>query len=253
MDTLIRARKEAINLLQQEYSSEIVPAHLSTKILRHIKNITGCSNPFREIKRKEIDFAKKFSNMSANLPQNLISLIEFSAIGNTLDFFKKPESLLETIDKFPGFARENVDIFAERLTKTKRILFLADNAGECFFDEPLVTFLNKRAEVTYVVKGLPVQNDMTYEDLEYASMANRMGRILSTEDDSVGIDIKTASNQILEELNKSDLIVTKGMGNYETLSELPYTDKTFYILMAKCRPVASSLHVPLNSYVAIFG
>ncbi|MGQ9515607.1 MAG: damage-control phosphatase ARMT1 family protein [Thermoproteota archaeon] len=248
---LKRSRKEAISILQREYSREIVPAHLSTKILRHLKEVTGCANPFKEIKFKEIEFAKRFRDMAGEPPKNLRSLVEFSAIGNTLDFFKKPESILKKINRFPGFAREDIKIFAEKLYSAKRIVFLADNAGECFFDEPLVNFLNERTEVTYVVKGSPVQNDMTYEDLVYANMADRMGRILSTGDDAVGVDIKTVSNRILEEMDRSDLIIAKGMGNYETLSELPCTERVFHILMAKCRPVALSLQIPLNSYAAI--
>ena len=43
----------------------------------------------------------------------------------------------------------------------------------------------------------------------------------------------------------------KGMGNYETLSELPIRGKIAYCLMAKCQPIADSLRVPLNSYVAM--
>jgi uncharacterized protein with ATP-grasp and redox domains len=47
------------------------------------------------------------------------------------------------------------------------------------------------------------------------------------------------------------LIFAKGMGYYEALSELPKQGKFFYCLMAKCKPVADSLGVPMNSYMAM--
>ncbi|MBO3802872.1 MAG: DUF89 family protein [Candidatus Brockarchaeota archaeon] len=250
-EVLRRSRKEALSLLRDEYSSETVPAELSTKILRFLKGATGCCNPFEEIKRREIDFAKKIVRTAGRPPPDFRSLVEFSAVGNTLDFFKKPESLLGMVGKFPGFAKEDISAVAGKLPSSRKILFLADNAGECFFDEPLVAFLAERAEVTYVVKGSAVQNDMTYGDLEYAGLSDRMGRILTTGDDAVGINFRTASRRFLEELEGSDLVFAKGMGNYETLSELPARGKVFHILMAKCRPVASSLRTGVNSYLAV--
>jgi len=244
------ARRDAIDILEREYNDEVVPANLSTNILRAVKAITGNPDPFIEVKRKEIDFARKVSSLIGP-PQDLRSMVEYSALGNTLDFFKEPDSLLEMADGFPGFAHDDIDELAERLPSAREILYLADNAGECFFDSPLVTYLAKDAEVTYVVKGSSAQNDITYDDLVYAGLANRMGKVLTTGDDAIGIDLATASEELSLMLQSSDLIIAKGMGNYETLSELPFRNKVLYVLMAKCGPVASSLHAPINSYLAI--
>jgi len=46
-------------------------------------------------------------------------------------------------------------------------------------------------------------------------------------------------------------VLAKGMGYWETLSELPAQGRVFHLLKAKCQPVADSLHVALNSYVAL--
>jgi len=245
-----RARQEAIDILEREFNSDVVPAILSTNILRALKAITGNPDPFVEVKRKEIDFAREASSR-INPPKNLRSMVEYSALGNTLDFFKEPESLLEKVDRFPGFVHDDVDEFAGRLPSARKILYLADNAGECFFDNPLVAYLAKDKEVTYVVKDSSAQNDITYDDLEYAGLLNRMGKVITTGDDAIGIDLATASEEMARMLQTSDLIIAKGMGNYETLSELPISDKILHLLMAKCEPVASSLNAPKNSYLAI--
>lgn len=251
-DLLKSARQQAIGILQSGYSDAVVPAHLSTRILRELKEITGNLDPFRDVKHKEMDFARTIASR-INPPSNLKSLMEFAALGNTLDFFKEPKSLLEVIDGFPGFIQDDVSAFAEKLHRARKILYLADNAGECFFDIPLIKYLARYAEVMYVVKDSSAQNDITYEDLEYAGLSNMMDKVMTTGDDAIGIDLMTASKEIMRELENSDLIVAKGMGNYETISEIPIRSKTLYVLMAKCRPVASSLHVPLNSYLAVMG
>lgn len=246
-----RVRQDAFRILEREYNDNVVPAKLSTHILRALKAITRNPDPFADVKRREIDFAREASSRM-NPPMNLRSLMEYSAMGNTLDFFKEPESLLKMVDGFPGFAHDDVDEFAGRLTSARKILYLADNAGECFFDGPLVACLAKDKEITYVVKDSSAQNDITCDDLEYAGLLNRMGRVITTGDDAIGIDLATASEEMARMLQSSDLIIAKGMGYYETLSELPIRDKILHLLMAKCVPVASSLNVPINSYLAIY-
>jgi len=246
-----RVRRDAIDILEREYNDNVVPAKLSTHILRALKAITGNPDPFAEAKRKEIDFAREASSR-INPLRNLRSLVEYSALGNTLDFFREPESLLKMADRFPGFAHDDLDEFAGRLPSARKILYLADNAGECFFDGPLVACLAKDKEVTYVVKDSSAQNDITYDDLAYAGLLNQMGKVITTGDDAIGIDLATASEEVARMLQTSDLIIAKGMGNYETLSELPIRYKILHVLMAKCGPVASSLNAPINSYLAIF-
>jgi uncharacterized protein with ATP-grasp and redox domains len=56
--------------------------------------------------------------------------------------------------------------------------------------------------------------------------------------------------QKTEKIKQADIIIAKGMGYYETFTALPqFKNKVFYLLMAKCIPVAKSLKVNLNSYV----
>jgi hypothetical protein len=247
-----RARQQALGILQRCFSSDVVPAHLSTEILRALKVFTGSPDPFKGVKRREIDLARRVSSQ-IRPSQGLRSLVEYAALGNTLDFFKEPESLLETAGRFPGFARDDVDLLTDELHNARKILYLADNAGECYFDEPLVSHLARGAAVTFAVRSTSAQNDLTYDDLVYAGLADKFGEVITTGDDAIGVDQTTSSQRLIDELQTSDLVIAKGMGNYETLTELSFRTGTFYILMAKCRPVASSLGVPVDSYVAALG
>jgi uncharacterized protein with ATP-grasp and redox domains len=130
-------------------------------------------------------------------------------------------------------------------------LYLADNTGEVFFDLPLLQWMRRYTSVTYVVKALPVQNDLTLEEIRQAGLEDELNPVITTGTATPGIDFAQASEQFIEEYNTADLIFAKGMGYYESLSELPATGKVLHCLVAKCGPVAGSLDVPLNSYVAM--
>jgi uncharacterized protein with ATP-grasp and redox domains len=150
-----------------------------------------------------------------------------------------------------NFVINDVEQFEAKLKKSSRLLYLADNAGEVFFDLPLLRLLRKRASVAYVVKSAPVQNDITLDDIRMAGIEDELGEVLTTGTATPGIDFSLASVGFKKEFDSADLIFAKGMGYYESLSELPAKGIVFYCLRAKCQPVADSLNVPLNSYVAM--
>jgi hypothetical protein len=119
------------------------------------------------------------------------------------------------------------------------------------FDLPLVRRLRDFAPVTYVVKESPVQNDITLADLERFGMSRKLSRVITTGTDTPGVDMAIASAEFKAEFEAAGLVLAKGMGYWETLSELPAQGKVFYLLKAKCQPVARSLDTPLDSYVAL--
>jgi len=104
--------------------------------------------------------------------------------------------------------------------------------------------------VTYVVKQSPVQNDVCLEDVDRFGFRAQLPRIITTGTDTPGVDMEQASQEFKAEFAAADLVLAKGMGYWETLSELPGQGKVFYLLKAKCQPVARSLNVPVDSYVA---
>ena len=101
------------------------------------------------------------------------------------------------------------------------------------------------------MKESPVQNDITIADLDRFKMSRDLSRVISTGTDTPGVDMAMASAEFKDEFKNADLVLAKGMGYWETLSELPAEGKVFYLLKAKCQPVAKSLGVPLNSCVAL--
>jgi uncharacterized protein with ATP-grasp and redox domains len=150
-----------------------------------------------------------------------------------------------------SFVVDDSEHLEAKLRNASHVLYLADNAGELYFDLPLVKWMRQFAQVIYVVKPSPVQNDLTLEDVKRSGLEGELGRVMSTGVASPGIVFPLASAEFKREFRSADLVFAKGMGHYEALSELPSEGRFFYCLKAKCQPVAHSLGVPLDSYVAM--
>jgi len=246
------ATKAGLNTLDMIFSYDRVATEIATEVHRVIKRLTRNRDPYREMKAKELGMSQRlFGEVCSYYGEDLRSCVRLSTLGNTIDFFKEPDRVREEMKKPVEFAIDQIDEFEKKLMGAKNVLYLADNAGECFFDLPLVNKIREKAHVIYVVKGAPVQDDITLGDLSQAGLMEEIGEVITTGSDAVGVDFSSASEEFKTQFELADLVFAKGMGNYETLSELPICGKIAYCLMAKCQPIADSLKVPLNSYVVM--
>jgi hypothetical protein len=250
--TKARAVEQSLKVLKDEFCLDKISIVIATKIHDTIKRITGNPDPYREMKDKEIAFARELSKqMAPEYGDGFGSYLKFAALGNTIDFFRPLEAIKEGIKKRVDFVIDDSKRFEAKLKHASKVLYLADNAGEVFFDLPLVRWMRQFARVIYVVKAAPVQDDLTLEDIRHAGLEAEMGEIMTTGTATPGIDFSVASAEFKREFDTADLVFAKGMGYYESLSELPAEGRVLYCLRAKCQPVADSLKVPLNSYVAM--
>jgi uncharacterized protein with ATP-grasp and redox domains len=246
-----RALSESLEILRDDFSMDCVSIVVATKIHDAVKRVTGNSDPYREMKDKEIEVARRLSKQIKVEDDYFTSCLKFAALGNTIDFFRPLDIIQQDMKEPVNFAIDDSEKFEAKLKHTKKVLYLADNAGEVFFDLPLITWMRKRTSVAYVVKSAPVQDDITVEDIRRTGLEAELGEILTTGTATPGVDFSQASAEFIHEFDSADVIFAKGMGYYESLSELPAEGKIFYCLRAKCQPVADSLKVPLNSFVAM--
>ncbi len=269
-----RAIAEATRILDNEFSYNQLSVVIATKIHKVIKNVTHNPDPYQTMKEKEMAIAQelypelslraeamslraKRGNLIARRQRSNLYEDDFSnclklaAAANAIDFFREPDLIKEDMRKPVNFAIDDSQQFETRLKSASKVLYLADNAGEIYFDLPLVKWMRRFADVIYVVKPSPVQNDAALEDIRNAGLESEFGEVITTGVASPGVVFSLASEEFKREFESADLILAKGMGHYESLSELSRQGKFFYCLMAKCQPVADSLGVPLNSYVAM--
>jgi len=247
----IRATDGGLKILGDNFSLDSVSIVVATKIHDAVKSITGNTDPYRQMKDKDIAVARELSKQIKVEHDSFRSCLKFAALGNTIDFFRPLDVIRQDMKGQVNFAIDDSERFEARLKHARRVLYLADNAGEVFFDLPLLTWMRRWASVAYVVKAAPVQDDVTLEDIRRVGLEAELGEIMNTGTATPGIDFSLASAEFKREFNSADLIFAKGMGYYESLSELPAEGRVFHCLRAKCQPVADSLGVPINSYVAM--
>jgi uncharacterized protein with ATP-grasp and redox domains len=253
-----RAIREAMKILDNEFSSSRLSLGIAAKIHKIVREVTHNPDPYRTMKEREMTLARELypelslRAMRSNLHEDeLRGHLQLAAAANALDFFKDPNSIKDDVREPVSFVIDDSGHLEAKLRDASKVLYLADNAGELCFDLPLVKWMEQFAQVIYVVKPSPVQNDLTLEDVKRSGLEAEFGRVMSTGVASPGIVFPLASAEFKREFESADLVLAKGMGHYEALSEFPPEGRVFYCLKAKCQPVADSLGVPLDSYVAM--
>ncbi len=247
-----RAIEKGLKLLEREFSTDKPSISTATPLHRVVRAVTGNPDPYSRMKEAEVRMARSLrKTWKANLEGSLREHLILAVRGNNIDFFKEMNEIEEGLAQLVKFAIDDIARFERKLRETKEMFYLADNAGEVFFDIPLVKKLESFSSVTYVVKESPVQNDVTLADLKRYRLEKELPRVMTTGTDTPGVDMELASVEFKAAFEATPLVLAKGMGYWETLSELPPQGKVFYLLKAKCQPVADSLGVALDSYVAL--
>ena len=248
-----RTIKEVMKLLNREFRPTTVPADIGTKRDRLIKKLTSNNDPYKISKKmsnekamKLFPYAKKLVEKGYNQQERFKKACLCAIVGNILEFdIPGHRFTFKTLTKsFRDAAKDlvvdDVDKAYEIARNTKGVLYLADNSGEIVFDTLLVEQLkNMGLKVTYVVKGGPVLNDATLEDVEPSGMNKLADKIITTGTDAVGLLPKEVSKEFLKFYGDAEIVFAKGMGYAETLTELNLTKPHFLLFRTKCNPVAN--------------
>ncbi|MDH7564068.1 MAG: ARMT1-like domain-containing protein [Candidatus Bathyarchaeota archaeon] len=259
-----RAMTDLLRLLSREFRPTAVPADLGTKRDRLIKRITGNDDPYKRIKRisnekalKLLPYTRKLVEAGYNQQDRFRNACLAAMVGNTIEF-DIPGHKVTFNDLKKNFRDAKKDLCIddtgkayEIAKKSQRVLYLTDNAGEIVFDTLLVEQLkNMGLNVVVAVKGGPIINDATLEDVEASKMNAIADKVITTGTDSVGLSLKEASKEFLEAYDDVDMVFAKGMGYAETLTELKLKKPHLLLFRTKCNPVANYFIVPKEKNVA---
>ena len=246
-----RARQAALEIIRQEFRPEAIPAVIATRFHHAIMAHTGNPDPFAAQKTAATAYlGRLYQGVAANYGEDLASLLKLAALGNAIDFFRDEAEVLRELTSRMEFGFSDLDHFRRQLAGPPGLLlYLADNAGEQFFDQPLVAHLRRLGwQVLYAVKAGPIQNDLTREDLYASGLGAALEPVTDIGVRTVGLELDQAGPAFLELFAAARLILAKGMGYFETLSHLP-DSRLYFLLQAKCQPVAAALGVARGAFV----
>ncbi len=241
-----------------DYSRKSVD--IASEVHRASYSILG-KDPYHDLKIRADDVAGRFMDFAQDYVDSsedkLRASVMVAVIGNIMDFGSTggidDPSVFESIFQDlidQGLGMDDTDRIGSILDKPGTIVYMFDNCGESQLDKIFIRYLRSRGKrVVGVVRGEPILNDVTMEDAIRSGLDKELDRILTTGTFYVGIDWNDVPEDVMEEINSCDMIIAKGMGNYESLSEEDLPVPIAHILRSKCVPVANSIGVPLNQNV----
>lgn len=246
-------------ILCSEFRKGAVANEIGTKIHRTIKKETGNLDPYHDLREKSDEIAMQFLPKVEKRLENDKSLknyLKAAIAGNVLDFgalgLKTDiEGLvMSTVEK--DLAIDHTSQLEVELKKAETVLYLADNVGEIVFDKLLIKKLKEYGvEVTVALKKYPILNDACMKEALDVGL-DEVARLTTTGTDSIGVIYHDLSDEFKQEFEEADLVIAKGLGNYEGLGEMDLDDKpVFCLLNAKCQPVARDIGVELGENVVL--
>lgn len=253
-------QKEVVQAILREFSNigwNEVPLDLSYIIQRVVREVTGISDPYKEIKRRSnrimMENYHKIKRIVMKSPDPLETAVKLSIAGNMIDF--GPYSNVDLMKPLERASEElainDYSLFRDSVLSANTILYFLDNAGEIVLDKILIETMNMVRgkpfdEVCLIVKESPLVNDATLEDLEEVKVHDIPRVSVRLIGDGKGEAPCFKSDEVKSWIRKYDLTIFKGQANFEAFKDVP---KAFFMLVAKCNVVAEALGVSVGSLV----
>ena len=241
-----------------DYSRKSVD--IATEVHRASYDVLG-RDPYHDLKVRADEIAGKFMNLAQRYVDDsedkLRACIMVAVIGNIMDFGtpgaidtpEQFESMFEDLLR-QGLGRDDIDRIRETLDRPGTIVYMFDNCGEAQLDKLLLRYLRSHGKrVVGMVRGEPILNDVTLEDAKRIGLDKEVDLMLTTGTFYVGVDWRKVPDDLMKEIEGCDMIIAKGMGNYESLSDEELPVPIVHVLRTKCVPVAQSMGLELNQNV----
>jgi hypothetical protein len=257
------ALKAACKVFGEQYTGNECSADIATEVHRAAYKAMGTKDPYSKVKRQSNEVAKgllpKARRILAGSRDKLTTAMRLSIIGNILDFgigmkYHGPKDLIKHFDSLynEGLGHSDIPKFKHLLKKGARVVYFTDNCGEIIFDGLLFQVLRDMGvKVTVVAKGEPILTDATVEDIKRYGIDKLVDEVLDTGTFAVGVDLKRLPKKVWRRVREADLIISKGMANYESFSHSKI-HPIVHMLRTKCIPVAESMGMPKDISVIAY-
>ena len=259
-ETLAKMLAIKDELLAEFGDERVKPTHMGTMLTR-IMPLIGTDDPYRDVKadynRLLLDRERECLDQIAAADDPFQLALRYAAAGNLIDFGAKntftQADVTSLLDRVPDitFAIDDSAALLERVRSARSVMYLGDNCGEIVLDKILIEQMrreNPDVRVTFGVRGGPIINDVTVVDAEQVGMGE-VARVLPS-----GVAVPTtvleeSTEEFRRAFYEADVVISKGMGNFETLGEGCGREDVFFLLMTKCELVADIVGAPLLALV----
>jgi uncharacterized protein with ATP-grasp and redox domains len=239
-----------------EFRLDASPPEMARTIYRVVRETTGLDDPYLQIKEQSNRFAMgiydKLIRKRENSTHSLLTSVELAIAGNIIDYgVKNSLNVNQELERILSDEQQKIqheeagffqfNAFKAALKQAKNILYLADNAGEIVFDRVLLEVILEeypKTKIWFAVKDKPAINDALIQDAVDCGIPE-VAQVISSGSDAPGTLLPFCSKSFRKIFQDADMVISKGQGNYETLSgeERPI----FFLLLAKCPVIADHI------------
>ncbi len=248
---LAAARAAAALLPQMDMA--LTPPENAVALYATIAGITGCADPYLAIKKISNEQALALlPDLMREVEQSkrpLLAALRLAIAGNIIDYGAMHsfdvDAAMQRVRLMPLVIDDSRQLYEQVccLPAGARVLYLADNCGEIVYDLLVLRGLAELGlDITVAVKAGPIINDALVSDT-IACRLDRYARIISNGTACPGTPLASCSREFMEVFHGADLILAKGQGNFETLSEAvsEIAADIFFLLTVKCPVVGTHL------------
>lgn len=245
--------REVLLLLGKADLSQSPPS-LAQDIHRHLRMVMANDDPYRTAKDRENQMAlhllPELRAIVSEASHPLEVAVRLAIAGNVIDMGTAADVTESSLRQAINQALEEPlagdhEEFYRALEGAASILYLADNAGEIVFDRLLVEQLGPQ-RMTVAVRGAPVLNDATLADVCAVGL-DGIVEVIDNGSDAPGTILSDCSQEFRRRFAESDLVIAKGQGNFESLSDEP--GNIFFLFKIKCQVIADQVGIPIDTHV----
>jgi len=238
------------------YSLNFTPPQIAKDTYKLIEEITNNNDPLKKAKELSIQEAKSFKptlyEEIKKSDDKLLTALKIAVAGNVIDFGAKEQiPLKDILDKIfhTSFKIDNYEKLKNKLQIAKKVVILGDNCGENIFDVILADVLKSLydIEIFYFVRGKPIINDVTIVEANQSDMP-KFAEVIDTGVPTPGYDLKYANKISKKIFDDADVVISKGMGNFESLFGMTNRE-IFYLFVVKCNVVASAVDCEVGDLI----
>ncbi len=238
-----------VERLSQDFSYSNTPPEIAANVYEIMAEIANKQDLYDEVKKLSTQKAQSFIPFlkeKLHTSQNkLLTATKIAVAGNVIDLAAQVAfSLDDELSKIfhTEFGHDDFEVLEEMLSNAAKVVILGDNVGEHIFDYLFIQTLKElypNAVYTYMVRGKPIINDVTMKEAKEAGF-DTLCNLVDSGVNTPGFAYNRASKEAKTLFDEADVVISKGMGNYESLSPT-HRDKVCFLLKVKCNVVASSL------------
>lgn len=243
----------------KNFSFSKTPVEVATPLYEEIALLAQKEDLYKEAKllatKQAIEMLPKLEMMISTASNQLLAAGKMAVAGNVIDLATEHEfDLTEIVDSVlhAQFGRDDFELLFADLSKAKTLLYLADNAGEHIFDSLFLKKLNEvypSLKITYMTRGNAIINDVTLEEAQ-ADGLDKYAILKSSGMRTPGFILANASSDVALEFKDADVVIAKGMGNFETMTEINVR-AVYHLFKVKCSVVSSFVNFPVGTFMSM--